>query len=474
MNTKTHATALILLLSLGGCSLAPKYEPPEPVVTEGWGGTQLTNASDGQIAANNLGWREFFIDPRLQKLIATALAHNHDLKTAALNVELAQAQYGITKSDRLPSVGLNGSATRSSTGGHISESYSVGLGVNSFELDFFGRVKNLSKAALNSYLATKEARDTAQLSLIKTVAKTYYQWQTARDLRDLAQKTLTARQQSYDLTQLRFQEGVSSGTDLSTANSAIALAQAAYQAQQRSFQQAQNALSVLVGQPLANLDLPQGKKLTEQFSDNMLFIGTPSEVLLNRPDIRQAEYALKSANANIGVARASLFPSITLTGSVGYASAELNDLVKQSNRLWSVGPSINLPIFDMGKRKAGVKISHINQKIALEQYQKSVKTAFQEVSDALIAKETLTKQYEVQKFGQTATAQTLKLVKQQVDEGLVNGLTLLDAERADFSTRQNTLTTLMQLTNNQVDLYLALGGGLLEQTQSDQTNAITP
>ncbi len=186
----------------------------------------------------------------------------------------------------------------------------------------------------------------------------------------------------------------------------------------------------------------------------------PSKVLLKRPDIRQAEYQLKAANADIGAARAAMFPIISLTANTGYASSELDKLIGNATRLWSIGPAINLPIFDRGKRKAGVKISEIQQKMAVESYQQAVQSAFRDVNDALVAGQTLTKQYQAQKNGQAATAETLRLVRLQVQEGLADGLNLLDAERANFATRQGTLATLLQLTNNQVDLYTTLGGGL--------------
>lgn len=467
MKMKQLTQAITLTLILSGCSFAPKYVTPNVPLSERWVGVALKEQATNTVAADTLGWREFFLDPRLQKLIETALAYNHDLKKAALNVELAQAQYGIAKADILPAVGLSGDAVRSRSGevmgrSNISERYSVGLGMSNFELDFFGRVKNQADASLNDYLATKEARDAAQLSVINAVAKTYYQWRVARALKNIAQQTLSSRQKSDRLTRLRFQEGVAAGTDLSASRSSIATAQSAYQQQRRNLQQVENALAVLVGQPLENLNLPKGKHLTQQFPKKALLAGIPSQTLLKRPDIRQAEYTLKSANANIGAARAAMFPIISLTASTGYASGELDNLITGGTRLWSIGPSISLPIFDMGKRKAAVKISEINKKIMIENYQQTVQAAFRDVNDALVARKTLTKQYQAERRGQNATRETLRLVELQVQEGLASGLNLLDAQRANFAVSQGTLATLLQLTNNQVDLYTALGGGLNE------------
>ncbi|PIE42222.1 MAG: transporter [Gammaproteobacteria bacterium] len=462
---KQLTQAIILGIMLGGCSLAPNYSRPDVPLAEKWINVALKEQQDQQLKAAELGWREFFRDPRLQKLIETALAHNHDLKKAALNVELSQAQHGIVRADRLPTLGLNGSFTRAKSRGLISEQYKVGLGISNFELDFFGRVKSQSEAALNKYLATKEARDAAQLSVINAVAKTYYQWRVANALKNLSKKTLHSRQKSSQLIQLRFKEGLASGIDVSTARSSIETARSDYQQQLRNAQQAENALSMLVGQPLTQLDLPEGASLLQQFPDKRLFAGIPSQILLKRPDIRQAEYALKSANANIGAARAAMFPIISLTASTGYASNALSSLWDTPSRLWSFAPTINFPLFDMGKRRANVKVSEINQKIVIADYQKTVQAAFRDVNDALVARQTLSAQYQAEKKRQKATAQTLSLVKLQLQEGLADGLNLLDARRADYATRQGLLATRLQMLNNRVDLYTALGGGLAETKQ---------
>lgn len=461
----------ILLLSVSGCSLAPDYKTPDVPLADRWIGIALKEQQkNNKIYPDQIGWRNFFLDKKLQKLIETALIYNHDLRKAALRVELTQAQYGITRADKFPSIGLNGGYSRNRIPtGNISEQYNVGLGIANFELDFFGRIHNLSEAALNSYLATKEAHDAAKLSIINAVAKTYYQREVAQALKDLAHKTLVTRQESYHLTELRFKEGIASGTDISTALSTVASARSSYQQQLRSMRQAENALATLVGQPVTTLDLPEKRNLFLQFPEQILFADIPSTSLLKRPDIRQAEYHLKGANANIGAARAAMFPSISLTSNAGYASTELNHLIGGTNRTWSFAPSINLPIFTAGKLSANVTASEINKKIAIENYQQTVQAAFRDINNALVARETLEKQYQAEKAGQEATAETLRLVKLQVEEGLADGLNLLDAERADFATKQGLLTTLLQTLNNKVDLYTALGGGLEETTETNIT-----
>lgn len=456
----TQAIAISLLLA--GCTnFAPAYRQPEVPLAEKWVGVALKN-QENTLAVEQLDWRDFYRDPRLQKLIETALQYNHNLRTAALNVQVSEKQYGITRAAELPTVNANGGYTRNRTAGSgfISEQYNAGLGVSNFELDFFGRVKNQSQAALNQYFQTREARDSAQLAVMSSVAKTYFQWRIAEELRQLAQQTLNSRQKSYKLTQLRFQEGIASGTDLSTAQSSIASARSSYQQQVRAVQQAKNALTTLIGQPIDSLDLPKSHYLSRQFPDKKLLADIPSTVLLKRPDIRQAEYGLKAANANIGVARAAMFPTISLTGNLGLASGELGNLLESASKSWSFGPSVNLPIFDSGRRKANVKVAELNQKIAIESYQRAVQSAFQDVADALIARKTLSKQYAAERQGQSATAETLRLVRLQVQEGLADALNLLDAERADFATRQGVMGTLQLMLNNRVDLYTALGGGL--------------
>lgn len=470
---RTQKTSLIIGLAffLNGCAnLAPTYEKPDVSLADTWVSESLKQTGNIDITTRDLGWRDYFLDPRLQMLIETALTHNHDLRKAALNVELAEQQYGITRAAKLPAVGLSAGATRkrASTSGYIGEQYSVGLGISNYELDFWGRVRNQSEAALNQYLQTQEARDAAQLSIVNAVAKAYYQWRVATALRELSQKTLQSRQKSLQLVELRMQEGLSSGTDVTTAQSLIASARSSYQQQERAVKQVENAISTLIGQPVNALTLPDGLSLAKQFPNGELYANTPSTVLLKRPDIRQAEYGLKAANANIGVARAAMYPTITLTGNLGMASASLSNLFDGVSRTWSYGPSINLPIFDGGRRKANIKITELQKKMAIESYQGAVQAAFQDVSNALIARETFDKQYLAELDGLKATAKTLRLVKLQMQEGLVNALNLLDAERADFRTRQGVLATQLQVLNNRVDLYTAMGGGLNEKSKMEQ------
>ncbi len=446
-------------------NLAPNYERPDNknLIDQRWSKEAWINASlkEQGIIPRKLGWREFFLDPRLQALIDAALTYNHDLRKAALNVQIVEQQHQISQAGKTPSLGLSSGAERKrSYGGRQSNNYQVGIGLSNYELDFFGRVKNQSDAALNKYLQTREARDAAQLSIINAVAKLYYQLRVSEHLRTLAEKTLQSRKKTLELTTLRFQEGLVAGTDVTATQSLIANARSSYEKQDRNVKKAQNALATLIGRPLSQIMLPEGVDLSQQFPNRAIFADLPADALLNRPDIRQAEYGLKAANANIGAARAAMYPKITLTGNLGYVSPELKTLFDSPTRIWGFGPSLSLPIFDRGQRRSNIKITELQKKIAIEDYQSTLQTAFQEVADALVTRETLTKQYQAESTGLNATQNTLRLVKLQVQEGVANGLNLLDVERSDYATRQGLLATQLQIMTNNVDLYTSLGGGL--------------
>lgn len=489
----TAALLVVAVLSLSACSMTPEYRRPSVPLAERWAdtattaqqatetgagaktGTQSDVQTDAQsdaaaaIVPSQLGWRSFFLDRRLHMLLETALANNHDLKLAALNIQRAKAQYGISNSAQLPVISASAELQHSGTAAGSATRYSLGMGISGFELDFAGRLNSLSQAALNQYLATTEARDAAQLSIINGVAKAYFQWRIATQLQQLSQKTLTSRQETRRLVSLRLREGLSSAADLSAAQSAVAMAASVLQQQQRHAQQAENALSLLTGKSVAQLPLPPPAPLEQQFTAGELFAALPSQVLYQRPDIRQAEYGLKSANANIGAARAALFPGIRLTTSLGLVSSELDKLFQADSRQWHIAPGLTLPIFDYGRRKANVRIAETEQQILVEQYRKAILTAFRDVNNALTARKTLAAQYQSEQQMARANAQTLRLVKLQMQEGLVDGLTLLNAQRSDFSSRQQLLATQLKRLGNQVDLYTALGGGLLP---ADDTAAV--
>lgn len=457
-------------LLLSACSFIPQYEQPDVPLAEQWINVALDEQDASGMPAAALGWRDYFRDPRLQGFIETALVNNHDLRKAALNTQIAQAQYGITHADVLPSLGAQGGYTRSRSArdfspmqrASISEQYQVGLGMSAFELDFFGRVQAMSEAALNQYLATHEARDAAQLSLIAAVAKTYYQARIAQDSMALSEKVMQSRAESYRLARLQYDAGLISAIALHGVESQIEGAKSDVAAQQRNLRQALNGLSMLVGYPVSALQLPSAGALDEQFADMAIAANIPSAVLANRPDIREAQYRLKAANANIGAAKAAFFPSIKLTGNLGYGSVELDNLFDGANQLWSFAPSISLPIFDGGRRKANLKISELQQQMLIEDYQQTVQQAFTDVANALIARETLAEQYAAQQRGNKAVGERLRLENLRFENGVSSALDMLDAQRESYASEQGLLASQLQMLNNQVDLYTALGGGLQE------------
>lgn len=468
---KTVVKTLPLALLLAACSFTPDYVQPEVALPQSWIEVAVSEQGDaGAALPAEQGWREFFRDPQLQTLIEQALAHNHDLKKAALNVQIAQAQYGIQRSGELPQVNANGTVNRSRTPRDLSgmgrartgESYSVGLGVAAFELDFFGRVQAMSEQALNRYFATREAQDAAQLSILSAVAKTWYQARIAGAQMALADDVLRSREESYRLSKLQYDAGLLTASALRGVEAQIESARGSHAQARRDEQQALNALSLLVGRPVSQIELPPATDLRRQFAELGLPAGIPANVLLHRPDIREAEYQLKAANANIGAARAALYPAISLTGSLGFGSTELKNLIERPNLSWNLGPSVMLPIFDRSNLQRNVTISEAQQQIAAEHYQSVVQSAFYEVADALIARETLAEQYAAQQRGNKAVAERQRLEKLRFNAGVSTALDLLDAERESYSSDQGLLATELQILINHVDLYIAMGGGLQE------------
>ena len=473
---KSISMALLAVAVLSACSMAPTYKQPSVVTAPEFPSQSPAARAQWDVSATkDLGWQEYFADERLKRLIDLALVNNADLRVATLNVEIVRAQYAIARADRLPAIGASGAGSKGrvaqdlSTVGqsYITESYNVGLGVTSFELDLFGRVKSLSDAALNRYFAQEQARDAAQISLIATVAKAYFAERVAQENMDLSERVMRSREESKRLTDLKFKAGVVSGVEVSEAQTQIETARADYAAAERSREQARNALALLIAQPIPE-DLPKGLPLAEQFAERDLPVGLPSEVLLQRPDVRQAEFTLKAANADIGAARAAFFPSITLTGSVGSGSNELNNLFTGGNSVWSFAPQITLPIFTWGKNKANLDVSELRKDTSIVQYEQAVQSAFRDVADALVARRTLQQQYSAQERSDQAMSERYRLVTMRFNHGVSSSLERLDAERSSYSSQQALLGTLLTLLENRADLYKALGGGLVSNTPSNE------
>jgi outer membrane protein, multidrug efflux system len=464
--SKSLLSLAVTAFVLSGCSLIPDYQRPEAPVA-----AQFPQAPSQ--AAVEQGWKQFFHDPALQQLIQTALVNNRDLRVAALNIDAYAAQYQIQRADLFPAVSATGSGSRSRTPAKLSQTgestissqYSAGLGISSYELDLFGRVRSLSEEALQKYFATEEARRSTQISLVASVANAYLTWQADKELLKLTQDTLGAYEQSYKLTSRSNEVGVASALDLSQARTSVENARVALARYTRQVAQDENSLTLLLGTGLpANI-------ASQPLSDNLLSevpAGLPSDLLQRRPDIIQAEYNLKAANANIGAARAAFFPSISLTASAGTASPTLGGLFKGGSGTWSFAPQINIPIFNAGSLRASLDYSKIQKEINVANYEKAIQTGFQEVSDGLAARETYKEQLEAQRGFVAANQDYYRLAERRYRIGVDSNLTFLDAQRQLFSAQQSLITDRLAQLTSEVNLYKALGGGWNEQAANNQ------
>ncbi len=467
IQTMKKLTPLALAMMLAGCmSLAPKYERPAAPVAEAFPELAKPASAPAAQVANEapaaIEWQRFFPDARLRGLIEQALSNNRDLRVSIANIEQARAQYRISRADRLPTVGLGISGQRQTTGEDqpINSLYQSGFSVSSFELDLFGRVRNLSEAALAQFLATEEARKSAQISLISSVANVYLQLLADEELLAITQQTLGTRQESLRLTQLRFDNGVASRFELQQARSLVETALATLAAQQRQRAQDLNLLTLLVGTPVPPTAAAGATLASTELPD--LPAGLPSSLLESRPDIRAAEQQLIAANANIGAARANFFPRISLTGSVGSASTELSGLFKSGTYGWSFAPQAILPIFDYGRNTAVLGSARAGRDIAVAQYERSIQTAFREVADALAGQSTFSEQLRAQRAVAEAEADRFNLADLRYRNGAASYLELLDAQRALFQAQQAAVQANLQRLQNQVTLYSVLGGGWTE------------
>jgi outer membrane protein, multidrug efflux system len=454
--------AVGLALLLGGCaSMAPPYERPAAPVAASYPelapATAVAGASSTQPAAD-IEWQQFFTDARLKKLIELSLQNNRDLRVAVLNIERVRAQYQIQRSEQFPTLqlGATGLYQPNADGQGNRSFYTAGLNVTGYELDLFGRVRSLSDAALQQYFASEEARKAAQISLVAAVANTYLTLLADDAQLDAARKTLDSREQGFKLLKLKFDNGALSDYDLAQAVTLVEGARAAVALLQRQRLQNQNALVLLVGQPLPP-DLPPPLPLESQGLLAELPAGLPSALLERRPDVRQAENQLRAANANIGAAKAAFFPRITLTGQVGLASSDLGDLFSYS--AWQFAPRITLPIFDAGANQANLELSQANRDIAVAQYERSIQVAFREVADALAGRATYGEQLRAQQAQTAAEQKRSDLAELRFRNGISSFLDVLDAQRALFQTQQATIVVQAAQQQNLVTLYKVLGGG---------------
>ena len=434
--------------------MAPDYQRPAAPIPSAF---PYPAAQQGT-AATELPWQQFFADERLRALIASALRNNRDLRVAILNIEQARAQYDIRRADQLPSVGLNvGGARTPNSGGGTSTAYTAGLAFTAWEVDLFGRVASLGEAALAQYLATEEGRKAAQVTLVAAVANAWLNLAADEELLELTRQALATREESLRLTRLRFENGASSEIDFRQAQSLMETARALHAQFQRQRAADLNALGLLVGEAVGP-DYRLGIT-TETVRLPDLPAGTPSEVLVQRPDVRQAEQQLVSANANIGAARAAFFPRISLTAGIGTASSDLSSLFKGGSWGWTVAPALLQPIFDAGRNRAGLASAEVGRDIAVAQYERAIQSAFREVADALAGRATLGDQVQAQAAVVEAEAVRTRLARLRYEGGVASYLDLLDAQRSLFAAQQALVQARLARLQNQVQLYRALGGG---------------
>ncbi|NWA03251.1 AdeC/AdeK/OprM family multidrug efflux complex outer membrane factor [Pseudomonas gingeri] len=464
--SKSPLSLVAAALLLGGCSLMPDYRQPASPSAPQYpqGPAYATTAQDS--VAPGADWRSLFRDPTLRQLIGNALMNNRDLRVAALNVDAFQAQYRIQRADLLPAVSANGSSSRqrvpgSLAGGKpvITSSSSVNLGVSAYELDLFGRVRSLTEQAMATYLSSEQARRSTQLSLVANVANAYLTWLADRELLALTRKTLAAYEQSLHLTTRSRDAGKLSALDVSQARTSVENARANLSRYERQVAQDLNNLTLLVGAPLPD-SLPE-----RPLADGLVAqvpAGLPSDLLQRRPDILQAEYQLKAANANIGAARAAFFPSVSLTANAGTTSKELSGLFKAGSGSWTFQPQVNLPIFNTGSLRASLDYSKLQKDIRIAQYEKSIQTAFQEVADGLAARQTYDEQLQAQRDLVKATQDYYDMAEHRYRTGVDSSLVFLDAQRSLFSSQQGLINDQLAQLVAEVNLYTALGGGWSE------------
>lgn len=457
------------------CTLAPRYhQPAAPVATTYPQGDAYANQPTGGavtangLAAADIGWRDFFRDPRLQRLIELALENNRDLRVSMLKVEQARAQYRVQRASLAPTLSLTGTGTRTPADLSYSGSASVASDYQaaasaSWELDFFGKVRSLTNDAWHTYLSTAQARKAAEISLVSEIADQYLTMLSYDAALAVTKDTLDAEQHSYDLTKTEFDTGTGSELDLREAAGVLKQAHANYENELRLRAQAENALVLLVGAPLP-ADLPAGLSLDSQNLLADIPAGLPSDLLTRRPDIIEAEETLKAANANIGAARAAFFPSISLTGDFGTASMSLGKLFKPGQLAWDFGPTITMPIFEGGANRANLDVAKLEKDEDVASYEKAIQTAFREVADGLAARGTYDQQIRDLRDYTDAEQRRYTLSDLRYKNGVDSYLSVLTAQTDLYSARQSLITADLARLTNLVDLYQYLGGGWIART----------
>lgn len=465
MNRNLFFLLIGMVIVMSGCTLAPKYTKPEAPIPADWPSGAAYRETRGPTPPE-LRWQNFFTDEKIQKIIEAALKNNRDLRLAALNVQKARALYGIQRAELFPAVNAVGSGSNQRVPADLSptgqamtaKQYSVSLGISSWEIDFFGRIQSLKDRALEEYLATEQARRSVQILLVSAVANAYLALAADRENLKLVSSTLETQETSYKLIRKRYDFGLASELDLRRSQSQVDIARGDVARTTQLAAQDENALNLLVGYsfPKPSDVLPTG--LTGLKPPQEISAGLSSEVLLHRPDILAGEHRLKAVNANIGAARAALFPRISLTTFVGTASSELSGLFKDGSGTWSFAPQIAIPIFD-ARLWSALDATKVEKDIALAQYEKAIQTAFREVADALAVQGTVNQQIAAQQSLVAAVAETYRLSKARYSRGIDSYLSVLDAQRSLYAAQQGLIALRLGKLANQVRLYAVLGGG---------------
>lgn len=481
----------LLSLCLAGCTLEPHYERPQPAVPQQWPAPPLASdeksaapaaqsaAQGPERSAAQIGWREFFADPKMRALIEQALKHNPDAQVATLNIAAARAQYQIQRANLFPKIsasaieqvqryptgvtpaggGAGGTTTAATSG--LFRYYDVGVGFTSYELDLFGRIRSLNHARLQQYLGYVETRRSTQISVVAEVASAYLTWLADSALLRITMDTLNSQQESLKLIRMSFEGGVATALDLHQAETTVATAQANLAQYRRQVAQDQNAVVVLLGAPMPS-EVTAAGDLDEEKLLTYLPAGLPSDILVQRPDILAAEHNLIAANANIGAARAAFFPSILLTGSYGTASTQLSGLFQQGSTAWTFSPQISLPIFAGGANLASLDLVKVQKNILVVQYEHAIQNGFREVADALAGRATLDSQVAADTALVASSSESFRLSNMRYTGGVENYLGVLDAQRILYTAQQSLVNVKLARLQNLVTLYKALGGGWRE------------
>lgn len=462
-------STLGVALVLAGCSLAPTYEqPPAPIPAK----YPLVEGSEAQLVQADaefeaLGWDQFFNDPQLKELIDIALDNNRDIRIALDRVLEAQAQFGIARSDQAPAFGISGSGevtrlpSEMRAGGPqspaISRTFQAGVGMTAFELDFFGRLKNLSESAYQQFLASAESQRTVQINVIAAVAESYLRWRAAQSILQLTEQTKKSRQETLNLVRHLYEVGTASALDLEQARLQLDTVRADLKEMQRQLALAKNALELVLGTSMPE-DLPANIAFSQEQIIADIPVGLPSLLLVRRPDIRAAEHQLKASYANVGAARAAFFPQISLTGLFGLASPSFSRLFHSGHDFWQYSPQITMPLFSGGVEGA-YDLAKARQNIAVSEYEKTIQTAFREVADALAGEATYQDQLDSMRAMQDSAAESLRLANLRYETGIDSFLQVQTAQINLYGTQLQFVQTSLESLLNRLNLYKALGGG---------------